>query len=273
MTSTPEFSHQALVYGYDNPDILAAVAAQRFVTTLLEYQNNVLNVGKQFHVLLTGGTDTIHMFQMLRTNPLLASIDWMSVHIWWADERFVSASDEQRNALQAREGFLNYILEHHAISESHIHEMPSDDRPYHDARSHDETDMEHILELAADDYQQEIIDLLGEAPVFNLAILGMGPDGHVASLFPHYVQLEERQRIVVGVTDAPKEPPVRLTLTLPSLSRVERAWFLTSGSAKGNAFMHVIAEEDTPSYPASYVCGTLETAWLTTSETLAAAIR
>ena len=94
MTDDVKFSHNAIVYGYDNREILAAVAAQRLVTIIMDSQNNVQNLNKPFHLLLTGGTDTIRMFRMLASNPLLPAINWNLVHIWWADERFVSYDSE-----------------------------------------------------------------------------------------------------------------------------------------------------------------------------------
>lgn len=272
-TDTPTFSHHATVYGYDNNAILAAVAAQRLVTLMMESQNNVCNLNQPFHLLLTGGSDTLRMLRMLADNPLLPAINWSNVHIWWADERFVPCDSKDRNARQARALCLDVVTSHKALAESHIHEMPADDRSAEEIACATDTENDAILAEAASDYEQEIVDALGNEPVFDLAILGMGPDAHMASLFPGLSQIDDRAHIVLGVNHSPKQPPMRLTLTVPVLAHVRRAWFLTAGAEKGVALMNALSGENDSQYPASFAKGSEETAWLTTAETLRAAIQ
>ncbi|MFP1676781.1 MULTISPECIES: 6-phosphogluconolactonase [Gardnerella] len=266
------FAHNASVYGYNNPDVLSAVAAQRLAILLMESQANVQNLDKPFHLLITGGTDSIRMFQMLASNPLLTVIDWDLVHIWWADERFVAYDSEDRNARKTREALLDLLTSHKALAESHIHEMPADERSAEEIAAASDAENDAILDAAARDYEEEITGLLGPEPVFDLAILGMGPDAHMASLFPGLPQVNNRERIVVGVNHSPKLPPMRLSLTVPVLAHSRRTWFLTAGAEKGAALMNSLSGANNPEYPASFANGTEEISWLTTASTLQAAI-
>ena len=267
------FAHKASVYCYNNPDVLSAIAAQRLAILIMESQANVQNLDKPFHLLITGGTDSIRMFQMLASNPLLTVIDWDLVHIWWADERFVAYDSEDRNARKTRKALLDLLTSHKALSESHIHEMPADERSAKEIAAASDAENDAILDDAARDYEEEIIGLLGKEPVFDLAILGMGPDSHMASLFPGLPQVNNRERIVVGVNHSPKLPPMRLSLTVPVLAHSRRTWFLTAGAEKGAALMNVLSSADNPEYPASFANGTDEISWMTTAGTLQAAIQ
>ena len=266
------FAHNANVYGYNNPDVLSAIAAQRLAILIMESQANVQNLDKPFHLLITGGTDSIRMFQMLASNPLLTVIDWDLVHIWWADERFVAYNSEDRNARKTREALLDLLTSHKALAESHIHEMPADERSAEEIAAASDAENDAILDAAARDYEEEITGLLGPEPVFDLAILGMGPDAHMASLFPGLPQVNNRECIVVGVNHSPKLPPMRLSLTVPVLAHSRRTWFLTAGAEKGAALMNSLSGANNPEYPASFANGTDEISWLTTAGTLQAAI-
>ena len=266
------FAHNASVYGYNNPDVLSAVSAQRLAILLMESQANVQNLDKPFHLLITGGTDSIRMFQMLASNPLLTVIDWDLVHIWWADERFVAYDSEDRNARKTRESLLDLLTSHKALAESHIHEMPADERSAEEIAAASDAENDAILDAAARDYEEQITGLLGPEPVFDLAILGMGPDAHMASLFPGLPQVNNRERIVVGVNHSPKLPPMRLSLTVPVLAHSRRTWFLAAGAEKGAALMNSLSGANNPEYPASFANGTDEISWLTTAGTLQAAI-
>ena len=267
------FAHNANLYVCHNPDVLSGVAAQRLAILIMESQTNVQNLDKPFHLLITGGTDSIRMFQMLASNPLLTVIDWDLVHIWWADERFVAYDSEDRNARKTRKALLDLLTSHKALSESHIHEMPADERSAEEIAAASDAENDAILDDAARDYEEEIIGLLGKEPVFDLAILGMGPDSHMASLFPGLPQVNNRERIVVGVNHSPKLPPMRLSLTVPVLAHSRRTWFLTAGAEKGAALMNVLSSADNPEYPASFANGTDEISWMTTAGTLQAAIQ
>ena len=151
--------------------------------------------------------------------------------------------------------------------------MPADERNAEEIAEASDAENDAILDAAARDYEEEIVSILGKEPVFDLAILGMGPDAHMASLFPGLPQVNNRDRIVVGVNHSPKLPPMRLTLTVPVLAHSHRTWFLTAGVEKGAALMNVLSGDNNPEYPASFANGTDEISWLTTAETLQAAIK
>ena len=123
-----------------------------------------------------------------------------------------------------------------------------------------------MLDAAAQQYERELVAELGEQPVFNLLILGMGPDGHYASLFPGHTEINITDRLTVGVNHSPKMPPLRLSLTAPLLARSRRTWFFTAGAAKADAIAQVFAKPDNPAYPSSFAAGTEEFIWFTTAD-------
>jgi 6-phosphogluconolactonase len=134
--------------------------------------------------------------------PVLAKtvIDWATVDVFWSDERAVGFDHEDSNYRVANELLLSHVV--HARA----HRMPSDDPD---------------LDAAARSYERELVRVLGKPPRFDVVLLGVGPDGHVCSLFPGHPALEEASRLVVAVTDSPKPPPRRLTVTLPALAGAE----------------------------------------------------
>ncbi|MFI5428724.1 6-phosphogluconolactonase [Aeromicrobium sp. UC242_57] len=166
--------------------------------------------------------------------------DWADVDFFWGDERFVPAGHADRNDQQARDAFLTRL----DVPETNIHAMPAHG-------------CEQSLADAADEYAAS----LPEAP-FDLVLLGMGPDGHIASLFPGFAQLEETQRRAVEVFDSPKPPPQRISLTYPALNHADSVWLLVSGAAKAGVVAEALNGTDKAQIPASGVHGTAETLWL-----------
>jgi 6-phosphogluconolactonase len=193
-------------------------------------------------VALTGGTiaDAIHR-EVARLSPG-SGVDWSRVVVWWGDERFVAADDPERNAGQARAAFLEAV----GVDPAQVHEMPS---------TADADD----VEAAAAAYSSELREHgSGE---FDVVMLGVGPDGHVASLFPGNAALDVRDRVAVGVTDSPKPPPQRVSLTFPALNRARHVWFLVSGDAKASAVARALGGADPHDIPAAGVAGHDETIW------------
>ena len=127
-----------------------------------------------------------------------AEIDWRRVHLFWVDERAVPPDHPDSNYGIARQHFLAQL----PLAPTHTHRMRAE-----------ASDLAH----AAAQYDAEMRQTLGEPPRLDLALLGVGPDGHVCSLFPGHPALEETTRLVMAIEDAPKPPPRRLTLTLPAL--------------------------------------------------------
>ena len=220
----------------------AAALADGVARALLVRMASAQRAGRAPQIALTGGTiaDAVHG-EVARLAPG-SGIDWSRVVVWWGDERFVEPGSPERNAGQARAAFVDAV----GVPPANVHEMPSTD----DAAS---------VEEAAAAYEQ-VFREHGSGEL-DVVMLGVGPDGHVASLFPGHPALDVRDRIAVGLTDSPKPPPARITLTLPSLNRTRAAWFLVSGEAKAAAVASALGGADVHDIPAVGVTGQDETMW------------
>lgn len=157
------------------------------------------------------------------SRPGVAHVDWRRVHLWWGDERWVPSGSPDRNAGQAHHAMLASL----PVPADRLHEMPSPDGG-------------RTLAEGVSAYAEELS--LHWPGVFDVVLLGVGPDGHVASLFPGSSQLEISEDLVTGVIDSPKPPPERITLTLPALNRANDVWFLAAGSEKAPAITTALAE-------------------------------
>ena len=244
-------SKRTLVVHQDK-DRLIRDGARRFTAAL----NELLAERARVDVALSGGS-AAQPLGHVADQPDASGIDWTRVHFWFSDERFVPADHPDRNALEARRLLLDRLVESGALPSSNIHEMPADATGAGD------------VEQAARDYEEELLRELGPEPAIDLMILGMGPDGHYASLFPassgHH-EVDVTDRLAVGVTDSPKPPPLRVSMTAPLIARSRRTWFFVSGANKADALAHVLAAGDgrpaDPEYPASYADGVEECLWL-----------
>ena len=172
-----------------------------------------------FSIALPGGSVATTCFPALALLP----IDWSKTHFWWVDERAVPVSDPESNYGLAERLWLRPA----GVPAASIHRMPADAVD---------------LLAAADAYGEELSGALGRVPVLDLALLGMGPDGHVASLFPGHPLLGERERLVAAITDAPKPPPHRLTLTLPVLQRARSVIAVAFGATKAGALHDALGD-------------------------------
>lgn len=197
-------------------------------------------------IVLTGGGGGIGLLTALRDRPL----DWARVQLFWGDDRYVPHSDAERNEKQARDALLDHI----DIPAANIHPMPPSDGGFGD-------DID-----AAARYYADVLAGGAETgeptPVFDVHLLGMGGEGHVNSLFPHTDAVRETDRMVVAVTDSPKPPPQRITLTLPAVRRSRQVWLLVSGAAKADAVAAAVAGADPDDWPASGARGLEKTLWL-----------
>ncbi|QYJ04973.1 6-phosphogluconolactonase [Nocardioides panacisoli] len=202
--------------------------------------------GRAPNLVLTGGTvaGLVHAEIARHHSPAMPDVrpvDWSAVSLWWGDERFVDADSEDRNAVQARRDFLD------DVGATRVHEVPA-------------AGQAPDVQAAAAAYAET---LAAHRPdLFDIVMLGVGPDGHVASLFPHHAALTEHDRSTVAVTDSPKPPPERVSLTLPALNRARSVWFLVSGSEKAEAVARALAAEGSAEEtPARSVRGVEETIW------------
>lgn len=228
-----------LIEVHDDAAALATAVAGELLSRLVDVQR----AGRVPQVVLTGGTiaDAIHR-ELARLSPT-SEVDWGRVEVWWGDERFVERGSADRNAGQARAALLDAV----GVDPSRVHEMPAAD----DGRS---------LEDAAAAYADEV--RAHGAGEFDVVMLGVGPDGHVASLFPGFPQLDVTDRVAVPVTGSPKPPPERISLTYAALERSRVVWFLVSGDAKAGAVARALAEgTDRREIPAAGLVGREETTW------------
>lgn len=231
---------------YPDIDTLSQHAAQYIVDIAIE---SIADRGR-FIIALSGGNTPRKTYGLLGSEPYRSQIDWELVHIFWSDERCVSPDSPDSNYLMAHEALLSKI----STPGLQVHRMPAD-MPDRDAASREYTD--------------EMRRMFGteDIPDFDLIQLGMGPEGHTASLFPHQASLHETQRLVMPVT-VPKPPPDRLTFTPPLLNAARNVLFLVTGEDKADALKAVLEGEYQPDeYPAQIVLppnGEVE--WMVDSE-------
>lgn len=227
-----------LIEVHPDPATLATAVAGELLNRIADAQA----AGHVPAICLTGGTiaDTIHR-EVARLAPE-SGVDWGAVDFWFGDERYVEPDSPDRNAVQAREAFLGPL----GVPAHRVHQVPSTSA----ACSVDEAARSYGAELRA-----------SAAHEFLVTMLGVGPDGHVASLFPGFPQLTADD-VAVGVTGSPKPPPQRVSLTLQALAHSATVWFLVSGTGKADAVRRALAEEGSVTEtPARGVRGTLETTW------------
>ena len=217
---------------YPDTNILSREAAQ-FIVRLA---NEAIVTHGRFTIALSGGSTPKVLYSLLGDEPYRSQIDWAHVDIFWSDERCVPPDSEDSNYYLAQQVLLSKI----SIPDNQVHRMPAD-RPDRDA--------------ASQAYTEEMYRTFGtiHIPKFDLIQLGMGPEGHTASLFPHQSSLHEQQRLVIPVT-VPKPPPPRLTFTPPILNAARHILFLVTGSDKADA-VHAVLEGDyqPDEYPAQLV--------------------
>jgi 6-phosphogluconolactonase len=207
-------------------------------------------------VVLTGGgvgTAVLRHVAELAEEPAPGQdVDWTAVDVWWGDERFVPADDDERNEKGAREALLDRV----GVPPQRVHPMPASDAGFDGP------------EEAAEWYAGALADAAGDGPLprFDLLLLGMGPEGHVASIFPATPAVSD-ERTVVAVRDCPKPPPTRISLGFSAINAAEEVWLLVSGAAKAPAVARALTGGATPEeLPAAGVHGRRATRWLLDAE-------
>ncbi|MEH2511986.1 6-phosphogluconolactonase [Nitrobacteraceae bacterium AZCC 1564] len=218
---------------------LAEAAAKRLVERIAKNP-------QQVRICLTGGSTPRRLYELLATAPWREKIPWPRVHWFMTDDRFVPQDDPLNNMGMARAAFLDACapLENvHAISTSAATPGEAAERYEHELKSFHATPLNH------------------EPPLFDLVLMGIGPDGHTASLFPNAPALGEQQRWVVGVAKANVAPFVpRVSLTFPCLASTAEMLFLVSGAEKRDILTRAFSGEDLPAIRAQAMHG--ETVWL-----------
>ncbi|HET7174125.1 MAG TPA: 6-phosphogluconolactonase [Nocardioidaceae bacterium] len=244
----------ATVIIHRSPELLAAAAAARLVTTLVDVQS----AGRVPRLVLTGGRIADRIHRTLAESAARDSVDWGRLEIWWGDERFLPADDPDRNERQARSALLDLV----PIDPGLVHPMPAPG----DVGGDPETAAErYAAALAAAAGPEDH----GRVPTFDVLMLGVGPDGHVASLFPEQPALYDEARTVTAVRGAPKPPPTRITMTMPTLSRAHEVWFCVSGREKARAVHLALGAAGAVQVPAAGPRGMRRTLWLLDREAAA----
>ena len=207
---------------------LSLRAAEAAVTTI----NDAVRRHDRCSLVLSGGSTPSTLYGLL-ASEFRDQIQWTRVHVFWGDERYVLPHDPDSNYRMARETLLDHV----PCPAENIHPMPTH-RSSPDA--------------AARDYERTLRGYFGaDSPRFDLIVLGLGEEGHTASLFPGSPALGERTRWVVAV-NTQAQPPLRLTLTLPALTRAAVVHVLVAGSTKARALRHVLTGIPDPNtYPAA----------------------
>ena len=225
---------------------LADDAAARLVMAILEAQS----ARGQADVVLTGGSMGSAVLVALGRSPARDTIDWRNLNLWWSDERYLPTGDPERNETQAREALLDAV----PLDPSRIHPMPASDGP--DGSDVDAAAARYAAELAAAAPHGQGV------PEFDVLILGLGPDAHVASLFPEHPALHERDASTIGIRGAPKPPPIRVSMTFPSLCAARDVWFVVAGPDKAGAVGLALSGAGELQAPAAGVIGLRSTTWL-----------
>jgi 6-phosphogluconolactonase len=217
--------------------------ATRFVGLLAQLTQQQRPV----HISLTGGSMGSAVLARTAEHPWRDNIDWSLVHFWWSDERFLPRDDPERNAGQAREALLSRI----DVPEGNVHEPAASD----DGVSLDEAAEAYAAELARFPQSADL-----PYPAFDVCFLGVGPDGHIASLFPDRGEIHvDDHRTVLPVRDSPKPPPERVTFTRSVINGSARVWMVLAGADKASALGLVMAGASYSSVPAAGAYGTEQT--------------
>jgi 6-phosphogluconolactonase len=230
---------------------LVEAAAKRLIEAI---ESAVAARGRAL-IVLTGGGNGIALLRQLGTQD--SQIDWARVHLFWGDERYVPEDDDERNDKQARGALLDHI----DIPSSNVHAMPASDGEFGSDLAAAALAYEQVLAANAEPGQP--------VPNFDVHLLGMGPEGHINSLFPDTPAVRETSRMVVEVEDCQKPPPRRITLTLPAVQRSREVWLMVSGAAKADAAAAAIGGADPVSVPAAGGVGLQTTLWLLDEEAAA----
>lgn len=212
---------------------VAEDVADRFVATMTQ----LLAERDRVEICVTGGSTGIAVLAAIARHPELGRLDWSRVGVWFSDERYLPLGHPDRNDRQAREALLDRV----PLPSANLHPFPA-------VGAHagiDEAAAAFAVEFGS--------------TRFDLVLLGVGPDGHVGSLFPDRPTVLETDRTVVAETASPKPPAERLSFTLPVFNAAERVWLVLAGADKAGALGLALADAQVASVPVAGVHGRLAT--------------
>lgn len=240
-------SHPEVVV-HATPALLASAMAARLVTRLVDVQAARGSVS----LVLTGGGTGISVLRQLRALPARDAVDWSLVDLYWGDERFLPAGHPARNETQARQALLDHV----GVDPARVHPMaPSDGKFGNDP---DAAAAGYAAVLKSNSRPEDH----SAVPTFDVLLLGVGPEGHVGSIFPSSPAVYEVERTVVGVRGCPKPPPTRVTLTLPAIRCAAEVWIATTGSDRAAAVSMALGGAGEVAVPAAGARGRRRTLWL-----------
>ncbi len=227
-------------------NVLAAAVAARLMTRLVDAQH----ARGAASVVLTGGGMGIATLAALAASPARDAVDWRAVDVWWGDERFLPNEHPDRNETQARAALLDAV----PTDPKRVHPMPASDGP-----------TGNDPEAAAAWYADELARLARpghDLPHVDVLLLGVGPDGHIASIFPETPAVYEEERVAVAVRGAPKPPPTRISLTFPAIRGADDVWLIAAGEDKAGVIGLALSGAGPSQIPAAGVAGRTRTLWL-----------
>ena len=224
---------------------LARTVAEELVARLTAAQ---AAFGTASVVLTGGGVGVAVLEQVASLAPAGGPVDWSATDVWWGDERFVPADDDDRNEGAARRALLDAV----GVPAERVHPMPASDAGF------------STPEDAAAWYADELAAAAppgGVVPRFDVLLLGMGPEGHTASIFPGSPAVHD-ERPVIAVRNCPKPPPTRVSLGFPAINTANEVWLVAAGAEKAPAIAQALAGADPDELPAAGVHGRRATRWL-----------
>lgn len=232
--------------------------APRAAEWLIEQITHAVARRKRAVVALSGGATPKALYELLARSPWAERIDWTTLHLFWGDERFVGADDEARNARMTARALIDHV----DIPESHVYPIPDDEHPTPD-------DLDATMtraRAAAALYMNTLHAFHGGShiddahPFFDVVLLGLGEDGHTASLFPDTPALDEHAHWAVAVRTPNADAPIRITMTYPLLQSTHAVLFLVAGAAKATMVKRVLDGDE--SLPAARVHPHGGTIWM-----------
>jgi 6-phosphogluconolactonase len=229
-------------------EALTSAAAARLVTRIV----NIQTASGSASVVLTGGHTGIAVLRQLASTQAAAAVDWRRLDVYWGDERFLPGGHPDRNETQAREALLDHV----GVDPDRVYPMGASDGPWGDDPDAAAQAYEDLL------LHQRRPEERGPAPSFDICCLGVGEEGHVASVFPGSPTVYETERAAVSVRGSPKPPPTRITLTLPAIRCAAEVWLIVSGSAKAAAVTMALGGAGEVQLPAAGATGRRRTLWL-----------
>lgn len=240
-------SAPAEVIVHPDAGLLAKAVAARIITGLIDAQAARGSAG----LVLTGGGMGVATLRAVRESPVAPAVDWRQLDIWWGDERFVARDSDDRNEKAAREALLDHV----DLDPARI--FPMGWSGGEDGDDADAAAARYAATLASHTRAGDE----GPVPRFDILLLGLGPEGHVASIFPQSPASRD-ERPVTAVYDCPKPPPTRISLTPSSITAAAEVWIVAAGGEKADAVKAALSGASPLDVPAAGAVGHQRTLWL-----------